>query len=1023
MKYSKILLSIIMCLALVSALSAQGTTQDTGTIRGTINDNEGNPLPGVTITVTGPAIMGTQTAISNESGAFRLPLLRVGTYTLTAELQGFKTVKRENIYVGLAATVTLNFAMEQAAIAEEVTVVAASPVVDVKSSTTANYYKADLLQNLPISRTLGGVVTMAPGVISASSVKGGTAANTIYNVDGLYANDPDNAQLGVNVDFNLMEEVEIMTGGMPAEIGITSGGFVNAVTRSGGNRFSGLFQVFYNREPWTTIVVPQDQLTSMGLGKPSVDIYSYDLSGSFGGPIFKDKLWFFTNGRYGRTESRSGFVKWTSPLGVTYDEFNRKPWNWGGFGKLTFQPSKNIRIALNGNYRASYTNTRASGLFMPYDCTYADSPWANYNAFGTVTWLIDPNTFLEVRGGYLEVSAMLLLPNPSQSGQDLNKVAHNYDYYTSYYFGTGDRTNEWIGRPTIQTSVHLTRFQDNLLGGDHEFKAGVEISTVACNWSDWQDTPLVQHWYNGNPYYWQGLYGRTTPDPTHGDGRIALYFMGTTRENSMCKSRGLRYGLYFQDSWTIGNRLTINIGTRYDNTRGWIPDVYKARTGGIAYSVGEAVMKPYVGINLYDELRQDAVDPFVKWDVFTPRIGITYDVFGDGKTALRLHAGRFSDWLYASFIVSYHPVRLSSFQFDWWDLNGNKVPDDAGIDKYAPGAWSTDPSAKLRENWSRLADPNLKATFDDQISFGIAHELFPNFRVGASYLYKKKKNIIDDALYDFDTGKTWYRPESGYWVPFTTTVPAVDQFPAQTITMYFLKSSAPKMYNLLTNIPEAYRKYSGVDITFDKRFSHGWQLGGSVTLSKTWGNMAGDYGNIWGYAAPGNNANWFVNQEGRLTDGDRPVVIKFYGTFNMPFGFLSSFYYNFYSGSVWQRSVTVYAPTTWANDNGVDLIRAPSYGVNLETLGSRRNYTYQNCDFRIEKKFGLDKFGALSIYLDIYNLFGNSYVNVTQNPGGTWRPTDNNVATGTYTAAGTYKRITSISNMTRVFRFSLRYAF
>jgi hypothetical protein len=143
----------------------------------------------------------------------------------------------------------------------------------------------------------------------------------------------------------------------------------------------------------------------------------------------------------------------------------------------------------------------------------------------------------------------------------------------------------------------------------------------------------------------------------------------------------------------------------------------------------------------------------------------------------------------------------------------------------------------------------------------------------------------------------------------------------------------------------------------------------------------------------------------------------------MPFGFLSSFYYNFYSGSVWQRSVTVYAPTTWANDNGVDLIRAPSYGVNLETLGSRRNYTYQNCDFRIEKKFGLDKFGALSIYLDIYNLFGNSYVNVTQNPGGTWRPTDNNVATGTYTAAGTYKRITSISNMTRVFRFSLRYAF
>ena len=1023
MKLYKTLLVIVLCLALVPALFAQGTTQDTGTIRGTIKDTEGSTLPGVTITVTSPAIMGTQTAVTNETGAFRLSLLRVGVYSLTAALQGFQTIKRENIYVGLNATVTLNIELTPTKIEEQVTVIAASPVVDVKSSTVAKYFRSDLLQNLPIARDLGTIVTLAPGVVSSSSIKGGTAANTIYHVDGLYANDPDNAQLGANVDFNMMEEVQVMTGGMPAEVGIATGGYVNAVTRSGGNKFTGLLQTFLNREPWTTIVVPEDQLRAMGLARPNVSVFSYDFSGSFGGPIFKDKLWFFTNGRYGRSENRSGFVPWTSPLGMTYGDFNRKNYNLGGFGKLTFQPAKNLRITFNGNYRAAYANTRASGIFMPFDCTYADDPWANYNAFGAVTYIVDPNTYLEVRGGYLEVSATLKLPDPSQSGLDLNKVPHNYDRYTYYWFGTGDRTNEWIGRPSVQSSLHLTRFQDNFLGGDHEFKAGLELNTVACNWSDWQETPLVQYWYNGSPYYWRGLYGLNAPDPVHGDGQIALYFMGTTKENSMAKSRGMRYSGYLQDSWTIKNRLTINFGIRYDNTRGWIPDMYKAKTGGIAYSVGQTTMLPDFGVNLYDELRQTGVDPFVKWDILAPRLGITYDLFGDGKTALKLHVGRFSDWLFASFIVSYNPLRLSSYTFDWWDTNGNGKPDEAGIDSYK-GVWSTSPLVKLRDYWSRLADKNLKATYDDQITFGIDHELFPNFKISLSYLYKKKNNIIDDALYDFNTNKFFYKPDSGYWVPFTTTIPAVAQFPKQTVTMYFMKSSAPQLLNMLTNIPDAYRKYSGLDIVFDKRFAHGWQFGGSVTISKLWGNIAGDYGNIWGYAAPGNNANWYVNQEGRLGE-DRPLVIKLYGTFNLPYGILSSFYYNFYNGTPWQRSATVYAPTAWANANGIDLSRAPSYGINFEPLGSRRSYTFQNVDARLEKDFSLGKFGTLSAYLDVYNLLGNFYPNYTLNPGGTWRPTDNNVATGTYTPASTYtnRTVSSISNLTRVFRISLRYAF
>jgi len=1017
LKETKVFLGLLLCLALVSSLGGQATTQQGSSIRGIVTDSEGVPLPGVNITVRSPSLMGTETATTDKDGSFRLYPLPVGIYTLTAELSGFQPAKRENIEVRLAATVTLNFQMKQAAIEEEAVVTAASPVVDVKASSVANYFTKDVLQNLPISRSLGTIVTMAPGVVSSSQIKGGTASNTTYHVDGLYANDPDNAQLGVNIDFNIMEEVEVATGGMPAEVAIASGGFVNAVTKSGGNDFSGIFQVIYNHEDFSTVVIPEDQLRTMGLGKPAVSIFRYDLSAGFGGPIIKDKLWFYMNGRYGRSENRSGFVPWTSPLGVEYGEYNRKNWNWGGFAKLTFQPSKRLRFAVNVNGREAYANSRSGGLYTPFNCSYHDDPWANYSAFAVATWLIDENTFLEARGGWLEVEANL----PIVDTETYSDTEQNYDYYTGYYFGTGYRLNEYIGRPSNQASIHLTRFQDNFLGGDHEFKAGLELNTVASNWANWKSNPLGISWYDGSPYYYRGVYGLSEPHPVYGDGSIWLYVTGTTKENGMAKSAGIRYSGYAQDSWTIGNRLTINIGLRYDVTRGWIPDVYKDRTGGIAFSVGEATLEPIYGMNPFDVIEQEGVDPFVKWSLLTPRIGLTYDLFGNGKTALKFHIGRYSDWLYASFINSYNPLRLSSYDFNWWDDNLNGYPDEAGIDHYEL-AGGRSPLVMQREYWSRLADKDLKATYDDQISLGIDHELFPNFKVGVSYLFKKRKNIIDDALVNFDTGELWYQPDSGYWVPFTTTVPAKDNFPASTVTMYFLKDDAPEMLELLTNIPEAYRKYSGLDITFDKRFAKGWLLGGSVTISKTWGNIAGGYGNIWGYELAGSNANWFVNQDGRQSD-DRPLVIKLYGTFTLPFRILTSFYYQYYSGTPWQRSVTVYVPDAWAVANDIDTARSSRYSINVEPLGSRRYYDRSNLDFRLEKGFGLGKFGALDVYVDIYNLLGNSYVNLTQNPGGTWRPLDNNSAEGVYSASGSYKRITSITGLSRTFQLSLRYSF
>jgi len=204
----------------------------------------------------------------------------------------------------------------------------------------------------------------------------------------------------------------------------------------------------------------------------------------------------------------------------------------------------------------------------------------------------------------------------------------------------------------------------------------------------------------------------------------------------------------------------------------------------------------------------------------------------------------------------------------------------------------------LPSYWRIKISKGIKCPYSDEILIGIDHELLPNFKVGLSYQYNKKSNIVDGALLNPDTGKSFYRPDSGYWVSFTPTVPALDIFPAQKITMYFAKADAPSMFLSLMNIPDAYRKYSGLELTVEKRMSNGWQLGGSVDISKSWGNHQGDYVNIHGLAATGNNANWFVNNDGRLND-DKPLVIKIFGVFNLPFGLMASFFYHYYDGSPW----------------------------------------------------------------------------------------------------------------------------
>jgi len=211
------------------------------------------------------------------------------------------------------------------------------------------------------------------------------------------------------------------------------------------------------------------------------------------------------------------------------------------------------------------------------------------------------------------------------------------------------------------------------------------------------------------------------------------------------------------------------------------------------------------------------------------------------------------------------------------------------------------------------------------------------------------------------------------------------------------------------------RKYQAIEITFDKRYSHGWTLGGSVVISKLIGNISSSEST--GARASFDNANWLVNRPGR-TD-DRPLMIKLYSSVDFPFGFVFSFYGYHFSGRPFTRSVTVYPPAAWAAANNA---RSDAFSILVEEQGSHPSQSTNNVNARFEKEFAIGRFGRMTAAVDITNLLGNSYFTIVTDPGGTWRPSDANTKVGTYTPASNFGRTTGFTG-SRIFKFNLRFTF
>ena len=604
---------IVSILLLISSSSLSYGQILTGRIAGVVVDDEGSPLPGVTIEASSPSLMGRQTVVTSEKGAYRLANLSPGVYQVSFALPGFQTVERKDLRVTINATVSLDISMRPATLAETVEVTAQVPVIDVTSSGMSTTFTSESISNLPAGRhSFADIIKQVPGMLAQdesgelrwSFAGSGVQGNAIY-YDGVDQSSPELGIPWTNPGQDIFEEVDVSGVGVPAEYGLITGAVINIVTKSGGNTFEGAVSHYGQYDFLTGDNNPDPEVASFKR------FYRYDQSFTLGGPVAKDKLWFFGN----YTMRRSKESPWQSD-----PDYARTDKHDEAFFKLTSNIANKHKLVVSFAFE-NEDYGEVPDQWNPIE-TLIKEICKTYTWNLRYTWLVSSNSFFDIKyAGWYSPDEW----NVPVGGADINLRGHIDD-------ATGVRSvaPEWSTVwyiDTHQVNAGFSHFADDFLGGDHDFKigaqytrGGLEAKTGYCGGGTYID-------YYGEPYL--------------------LY----VQQQYMYGGIVNRVGFFFDDSIRIGKRLTLNLGVRYDHQQADYPAFPRLD-----------------GWNETSE-KAPAIEDLITWGVVSPRIGLAFQLTTDGKTLLKAHYGRYHDALHIGNFAVPGPGVTDWFGYEWVDGN------------------------------------------------------------------------------------------------------------------------------------------------------------------------------------------------------------------------------------------------------------------------------------------------------------------------------------------------------------------
>jgi hypothetical protein len=1022
----------LLALALLIACAGPANAQGMGSIFGKVTDSSGGVVPGVTVTVTGTGLQAPRVAVTTETGAYQFPNIPIGTYSVAFELQGFKKATRPNIVIVAGFNAPIDQSLAVGAMSEEVTVSGASPVVDTKRTITGATFDLDVLEKIPTARDPWMIIYMTPGVqLSGTNVGGsgsggqptissrGTSANVQWNLEGGSTTDLRSNTSASYYNFDSLEQIEVINGG--ADVSVQSSGVsINLITKSGSNVFKGstVATLTNDRMQFQNV---NEELFKRGTGgflsgAPLNRVSNVTFE--FGGPIVRNKLWFWGNADHQdiNTAVLNYYDAGKSAECATYADAQRL----GTIaGSITYANLENVRnclhndktviyhvggkanFQLNQAHRFQYLiqgddkiqNSRGASATTAKEATnrqFSDY-WHGFpqpthsltHTYIASDKLVFNNIYTYVYGGWT---------NDFQDYDTCGKIRYNGSSKASDYTRadptclwnqqqlslrtTGFRSRSLATsiqrlRPTHDLKTDGTYFLSGKLGGDHSLKFGLGYRrSPTTTYSHYSGGALAYLQCNGNSVA-NCADNRIAPGAA-GPGLVP--YRAELYRNGLRNSTWWSYNGYLQDSFARG-RWRVNGGLRYD----WQHSKYN---GGC---VPENVIRPDLMAAQCEEATQSGINPNTgqvekirPFANLSPRVSVTYDPFGNGKTALKAGGSYYyktRETLADNLSGLFQVTRLTfGSNANNGTCTGTSCWTDANMDGIvqANELTGTPSSSSSRFNTTtgvfapagNAVDPSTKISRTREAVVGIQHELMANLAVGVDYIYRKYDRGLATYTLGYQPGAPGFPLQQIYTGPLTFT----DATSGRTAEYYVVRPgfARPSGLGSITMTNPDYQVYSGVDITVTKRYSGKWQMSGAVTIQDNPNYYPAGTTSSATSGATGNPTGMvYLNGVSTIAK----YVIKLNGSYDLPWGVQAAGNFNMFQGGT--RTQTINGPgAVYGGINAAGGDTTINYAtLEFQPRDSFRFGDTKMLDLGLTKKFSFGGRFNVQGMLDLFNVF------------------------------------------------------
>jgi outer membrane receptor protein involved in Fe transport len=909
----------------------------TGRLEGVVKDAQGLVLPGATVTLTGAAVMGQRTATTDVDGSYRFLALPPSTYNLSFELAGFQTFRREGIIITSGSTFTIDANLQIATVAETITVTGESPVVDVKTTGVSATFDTTELHDVPSATDMWAVLQQTPGIRMQGFDVGGShkSQQTGYDAFGIsvqnrVVNEGVNTTEGAGwaggyYDYYAIEEFRVSAQGADVEMS-SPGAHVVSVFKSGSNELSSLTHFDFETEGMVTDNIDADLEARNGTSAPVRVFREFHIDA--GGPVVKDKFWFYGAYNYFKIDKT---ISGQDPSIATdiglFDEIT---------GKINWQISEKDQFIGFSHWSLKQKPYRGLSLQIPAESIRAQNSWTwLHKAEWQRVW--SDRLFSNILVGHFGFGW------PMTPAVDPDTNPPRIDLTTGQQRGAGWQPftlDRWKPQSTGQFNYYVPS-----AAGSHDFKFG---------W-DWQiDSYGFGANENSGPlrYRDRSSLGPCSPCATGQLGRVdEINFYNVPTAND---DRNKHWDFYAQDIWAPNDRLTVTLGVRYGRQE--------------MYYVGSTQTPILTEFFAPVTIDGETVQVF---NTLAPRLGVTVDLTGEGKTVLKGYFGRYYSNA-ANMSSGLNPGGNSFVRYKFLDPNGNGLYDG----QQELGAFVTAGGGGA----GNTLDPNFEPMYADEFSFSVEHELVADTGLRFSYVRKQLRNSwigSNTPYYPVNLARATPNLTNNVDLPCNG---CPSGFEGTTLHLRGLPDGVPVDDLRIANAPgDTDGNFDTIQFAFNRRFSQAF-----------FANATFDY--QWRHEMRGADLNW-VSESPLDTDPIFPG--RWYPEYNRDISQIQeTTYWTFKSAARYEAgaglglagTVRIQSGFPWAAIHQEDLPNVGTVAFLLEDIKNNRSETVPIVDFRIDKAFNFGDKYTFTAMADIYNLFNtNAETNFVLRTGGDYR--------------------------------------